>query len=139
MAENDQEAPDYEQLELPEHDQHDEWHWAHRRAWLFDELMEAGHHRLLNKSEIAEQFGVTRTQIYHDLEAIAEHVEDNMTRRHESETVQVFQASVRELLDDGEFKKAADVQSQFSEWLERRGKLDKEPEEHEVTWREFVE
>jgi hypothetical protein len=138
MANNESEQPDYEQLELPDHEQYGEWHWSHRRAYIFDELRRVGHHRLLNKTELASQFGVTRTQIYHDLDAIAEYIDENMDDRHEAEAVQVFQAAVKELLNEGEWKKAADVQAQFSEWLERRGQLDKEPEQHEVTWRDFI-
>lgn len=132
-------GPDYAALDLPEDKPKPEWHYSRRKAYIYRELMDRGHHRLLNKTELAAEFDVTRQTIYRDLDAIAEYVEATMAKNHASETVQVFQRCVQELLDEGEYKKAADVQSQFGEWLERRGAIDTEPEKHEVTWRDYIE
>ena len=131
---NSKEEPDYAALDLPDPDEvpHDEWHWTKRRAYLYREWLDHGTHQLLNKTQLAKQFDVTRNTIYNDLDKIAEFVEQNMARHHGAETTAVFQRVVSELIDDEEWEKAAKVQNTMSDWLERRGAIDKEPDKQQI-------
>lgn len=128
--------PDYASFELPEDTPKDEWAWQHRRAYIYRQLIDRGHHQLLNKTDLATEFGVTRKTIYDDLDKIAEYIDQEMATNHRSETVAVFQKAVKELLDEGEYAQAAKVQSQFSQWLAGQGEIDTEPQtvrvEHSV-------
>ncbi len=122
--------PDYAAIDLPDPDEepHSEWHWSKRRAYIYREWLDHGTHQLLNKSQLARQFDVKRDTIYKDLDRIASFVEENMARHHGAESTQVFQRVVAELLDAEEWEKAAKVQNTMSDWLERRGAIDKEPD-----------
>lgn len=126
--------PDYGAIDTPDPAEkpHADWTYAERRAYIYSEWLDRGTHQLLNKSQLARQFDVRRNTIYNDLDAIAEFVEENMARHHGAETTATFKRAVAELLDEGEYKDAAQVQNMMSDWLERRGAIDKEPERKEV-------
>ena len=120
-------VPDYAALTLPDDKPKPEWGWQHRRAFIHRRLMDVGHHTLLNKTELARKFDVTRKVIYDDLDRLAEYItEDFDPERHKSETIAVFDKCVAELLDEGRYKDAAKVRAQFDEWRERRGDMDRE-------------
>jgi len=124
--------PDYAGRDLPDSEPYEEWGWRDRRAYIYREWMDAGTHRLVNKSALAEQFGVSRNTIYKDLDRIAGFVDDNLGEHHGAETVGVYKRAVQELLSEGKYKQAAQVQDMMGDWLERRGKVDKEPERHAI-------
>lgn len=126
---NTLDQPDYGAYPLPDDEPKEDWGWRARRAYIFREWVDVGSERGLNKSQLARDFDVKRDTIYKDLDRIAQQVEDNLGQRHEAESVNVFRKAVDELLDEGEYAKAARVQSNFSEWLENRGAIDKEPEQ----------
>lgn len=134
------EEPDYAALDLPDVEPDGDWAWQHRRSYIYRELMDVGHHGLLNKAELARKFDVSRVTIYKDLDHIAAYIEQNLGDHHTSESVAVFEKAVQELLDEGRFKEAAQVQTMMSEWLENRGELDREPDtivEHQLGDEEF--
>lgn len=126
--------PDYAAIDTPDPREkpHEEWTYAERRAYIYREWIDRGSHQLLNKSQLARNFDVNRRTIYNDLDRIADFVDENMSRHHGTQTTAVFQRAVAELLDEGEYKDAAQVQDMMSDWLERRGAIDKEPDEHRV-------
>lgn len=126
--------PDYGARDLPDTDDepYEEWHAYDRRTYVLDRWTDVGTHRLLNKSRLAEQFGVSRDTIYNDIDAVAEHVDRSLGKQHGAETVNILKRAVAELLDEGEYKKAAKLQLDFGQWLADRGAIDKEPERHEV-------
>lgn len=126
--------PDYAAIDLPDPTErpHEDWTYAERRAYIYREWLDRGSHQLLNKSQLARQFDVMRKVIYNDLDKIANFVEENMARHHGAQSTAVFQRAVSELLDEGEYKQAAQVQDMMSDWLERRGAIDKEAEKHKV-------
>lgn len=125
--------PDYAALDLPEDKPKSEWSWQHRRAYVYQRIMDEGHHSLLNKTDLSAKFEVTRKTIYSDIDKIAEYITDEFNpTRHKSQTVAVFEKAVRELLDEGRYKDAAKVRAQFDEWRENRGDLDKEATELDV-------
>lgn len=123
------EQPDYLAMDLPEDEPMEDWGYEHRRAYICREWFDAGSEGLLNKSRLSRQFGVSRDTVYADLDAIAGFVEENLGDKHGAQTVTVFRRAVNELLDEGEFQKAARVQNMMSDWLERRGAIDKEADE----------
>lgn len=126
------EHPDYAALDLPDDKPYPEWGWQKRRAYIYGEWMDAGTHRLLNKSALAEQFDVSRNTIYKDLDSVAEFVDQNLGEHHGAETVGVLKRAVQELMDEGEYARAAKVQTQMGDWLERRGAIEKEPDRMEA-------
>lgn len=131
---NTQGEPDYGAIEMPDPDEvpHEEWTYAQRRAYIYAEWLDRGTHQLINKSQVARMFDVTRDTIYNDMDHVAQFVDENMGRHHGAESTATFKAAVRELLNEGEYKDAAQVQNMLSDWLERRGAIDKEPDRAEV-------
>jgi len=109
-----------------------EWTYHERRAYIFRRWMDEGSHKLLNKSELARDFDVTRVIIYRDLDRVADSVEERLAESHGAQTKAVFEKAVAALLNQGDYKKAAKVQDMMGDWLERRGEIHKEPERIEA-------
>jgi len=126
--------PDYGAVELPDpgEEPHEEWSYIERRAYLYREWLDLGTEQLINKSQIADQFGVSRDTIYKDLNRIEGFVRENLGSRHGAETAAVFKKAVKELIMRERYEKAARLQSEFSGFLEDRGAIDKEPDRLEA-------
>ncbi len=129
---------DYREILIP--DDLSQCNTQQRRAYIWRRVEEEGHESLIDKDLIARKLDISRRQVYYDLEAVAEFVEEEIVPEHHTgKNMTVFEKAKREALRSGEWEQAIDTLMKQSEWLENRGALDKEPEEVEVTWREFVE
>lgn len=109
--------PDYSSVEIPAK-QPSEYNYVERRAELLQIVENVGHPRRVNQTELAERFGVTQQQISQDLDRIATHVRERCgDRERRVLTVDsVMNRSVRGLLDDEEWRKAAMTVREWDEW-----------------------
>ena len=108
--------PNYEALEIPTK-QPSEYSYAERRAELLQQVNDLGHPALINQSQEAERYGVSQQQISKDLDRLAEYVDENLGRRRELVTESVYQRCITGLLEEGEYRKAAQTVSEWNEWI----------------------
>jgi hypothetical protein len=116
-----------------------EFNTLQRRAYLFERVQEAGHPSLIDKEEFADEVDISRRQVYYDMEAVAEFVEDIAGDTHVGENYTIFEKAKREALRRQDWSMAIDVLKDEAAWLENRGAIDKQPEEIDVNWREYIE
>jgi len=113
-----------------------------RRAYIYKRVHEEGHPSLIDKVKISKELDISRRQVYYDLDVIAEFVDEHVLGgTHTGHNYTVFEKAKRELMRQGDWKGAVEVLQEEAEWLERRGAIDKEPDEVdvEVEWRQFIE
>lgn len=116
-------GPDYESIEVPTKNP-EEYTYAERRAELLQTIRDLGHPSLINQTEEAERYGVCQQQISSDLDRLAEYVSDNLGSRRELVTEAVYQRSIQGLLEQEEYRKAAQTVREWNEWIDEHRKLD---------------
>lgn len=115
---DDSSEPDYSSVNLPSKER-SEYSYVERRAELLQLIEEAGDPKALNQTKLAEQFGVSQQQISKDFDRIASHVHETMVDRDRRAFVveHVVRRSIRGLMDEGEFRKAATTAMEYDEWI----------------------
>jgi hypothetical protein len=113
--------PDYSAVDLPDKPR-TEWHYTHRRAELLQLVREAGHPDDLNQTELAERYGVTQQQISKDLRRLGDSIRERLTDpdRRLLTVEATVNRSIRGLLDEGEYRKAAQTALEYDEWIHER-------------------
>ncbi len=115
--------PNYAAIEIPSKPP-TEYNHVERRAELLQQVHDLGHPSMIHQGEAAERYGVSQQQISKDLDRIAEYVEENLGARHELSIDAVFQRSIRGLLEEGEYRKAARTAKDYDEWVTGRTDLE---------------
>jgi len=110
--------PDYSAVDLPSKDP-TEYSYVERRAELLQRVKEAGEPSVLNQTELADTFGVSQQQISKDLDRLATHIRDRMIDRDRRAFVveNVVRRSIRGLLDEEEYRKAAQTAMDYDDWI----------------------
>lgn len=137
MSEGKWGGEDYREVPIP--DDLTECSTVQRRTYLWKRVNEEGHHSLLDKEAEAERLDISLRMVYYDMEAVREYITETLGRHHVAENVSVFEKAKKESLRQGDWKGAVEVLKKEAEWLEDRGAVDKEEEQVEVTWREYME
>jgi transcriptional antiterminator len=86
-------------------------------------MRDAGHPRLLNQYDLADEFGVNQSTISRDLSRIAESISEYPSTHRDLETKTVIERCIVGLLEDEEWRAAARTQLDFNEWLNEHEKL----------------
>jgi len=116
MATNGTGAVDYSAIDYPDKPR-TEWHYTHRRAELLELLRETGHPGDLNQTELADRYGVTQQQISKDLDRLGEYVRATVNDDRRALVVDsVIQRSIRGMLEEGDYRKAARTALEWDEW-----------------------
>lgn len=124
--------PDYSAIEIPSKAP-SAFDVAERRADLLDQIRDLGHPRALPpQRELGERYDVCQQQISKDLDAIADHITENLGRRRDLVTESVFHRSITALLEEGEYRKAAQTVKDWNDWLTERKDLEEIEEELEL-------
>jgi len=124
---------DYRAVEVPNDKPPEEYQYTERRAEILQLIEEAGHPRSINQTRLGERYGVSQGQISKDISRIRDYIVDNIDERTvDSITETVYQKSIRELMDKGDHYKAVKAAESWNNWLMDRGKVEKEPDKHEV-------
>lgn len=108
---------DYRAVEIPDAKDPQDYKWTERRAELLDLLEKRGSPRLLNGAHLAKRYGCTRQNIHHDLEKLAEWAEDTQGDRETLEGEALYWRCIRGLLENGEYRKAAQTLSDYHDWV----------------------
>jgi len=110
--------PDYTSVEVPAKPP-EEFTYQERRADLLRQIRDLGHPSMINQTEVADRYGVSQAQISKDLDRLAESVREHVVDRdRRAFTVDsVVRRAIRGLLEDGEYRKAAQTAMEWDEWL----------------------
>lgn len=111
-------TPDYSAVNLPSKDR-TEYTYVERRAELLQLIEEVGDPKVLNQTELAERYGVSQPQISKDFTRLAKHIHERMIDRDRRAFVveHVVRRSIRGLLDEDEYRKAAKTAMEYDEWI----------------------
>lgn len=126
--------PDYESVEIPSKPP-TEYTWQQRRTELLQLIRQAGHPRALNQTELADRYGVTQQQISKDFDRLAEHTKNALGTRRALISDAVFNRSIEGLLEEGEYRKAAQTVKDWNEWVDEYRELqalEQRIEQHEA-------
>lgn len=124
---------DYRTVAVPEDKTPGDYHWTERRAEILQLVEEAGHPRKINQARLADRYGVSTAQICKDMKRLRKFITENIDEeRVDSITEIVYQKAVSELMDNGEYKDAVKAVESWNDWLMKRGRVDKEPDTHEI-------
>lgn len=124
--------PDYSAIEVPAKPP-SEFGVGERRADLLEQIRDLGHPRALPpQRELGDRYGVCQQQISKDLDAIADHITENLGRRRDLVTESVFHRSITALLEEGEYRKAAQTVKDWNDWLTDRKDLEQIEEDLEL-------
>ena len=124
---------DYRSIEVPETKAATEYTYAERRAEILKLVEEAGHPRAINQTRLADRYGCAQSNISNDIDVLREYITDNIDETTvDAITETVFQKSIRELVEQGDYKDAVKAVESWNDWLMDRGKVEKEPDKHEV-------
>jgi hypothetical protein len=98
---------DYEAIEWPLGEDPKEWHYSHRRAWILEnEIYANGSIEAVNWSELAEQFGKSKSTLHRDKKRLVEYlgmsVEEEKVRARGRTLFEAILRDVREQYNDPE-------------------------------------
>ena len=124
---------DYRAVNVPEQKPPNEYSYVERRAEELQLIEEAGHPRAISQTRLAERYGVTQGQISQDIDRLRSYIVENIDHDTvDAITETVFQKSIKELVEQGEYMDAVRAAEKWNDWLMNRGKVEKEPDKHEV-------
>ena len=124
---------DYRAVNVPEDKPPSEYTYVERRAETLQLIEEAGHPRAISQTRLAERYGVSQGQISQDIDRLRTFITDNIDEDTvDSITETVYQKSIRELVENGNYKDAVKAVESWNDWLMDRGKVNKEPDKHEL-------
>lgn len=115
--------PEYSTVEIPTTKPREEFSVEERRAELLAIITDLGHPSLLNQTELAEEYGVSQPMIHKDLDAIADSVAERLGDRHELEIETVFRRSIRGLIEDEDWRKAAQTAKDYAGWMNEQTEI----------------
>jgi hypothetical protein len=124
---------DYRSIEVPETKAATEYTYAERRAEILKLIEEAGHPRAINQTRLADRYGCAQSNISNDIDVLREYITTNIDETTvDAITETVFQKSIRELVEQGDYKDAVKAVESWNDWLMDRGKVEQEPDKHEI-------
>jgi hypothetical protein len=126
------ETPDYAGVDVPATKPPEQFTAEERRAALLRSITDLGHPSMINQTEAAERYGVSQPMISKDLDVLADHVAERLGDRHDLEVESVFRRSIRGLLEEQEWRKAARTAKEYADWMTDRGELEEIQDELEL-------
>ena len=125
--------PNYRATNLPEDKPPSEYTYVERRAEILSLIEEAGHPRAISQTRLADRYDVSQGQISQDIDRLRTYINENIDEDAvDAITETVYQKSIKELVSNGDYKDAVKAVESWNDWLMKRGKVDKEPDKHEV-------
>lgn len=122
------ESVNYDAAAVPASKAPEEFSYHERRAELLQVIRRAGHPGLINKTELAERYGVSPRTIRRDFDRITDYVGDNLTADHEFILDSVLRGSIQNLAAENKHYAAGQLAIQWSQWLADIGAIQKAPE-----------
>jgi predicted DNA-binding transcriptional regulator YafY len=125
--------PDYRATNIPDTKPADEYTYVERRAEILQLIQEAGHPRAISQTRLADRYGVTQGQISQDIDRLQKFITESIDHQTvDGITEIVYQKSIKELMANDEYNKAIRAVESWNNWLMDRGKVEKEPDKHDM-------
>jgi len=118
---------------IPDTKPADEYTYVERRAEILQLIQEAGHPRAISQTRLADRYGVTQGQISQDIDRLQKFITESIDHQTvDGITEIVYQKSIKELMANDEYNKAIRAVESWNNWLMDRGKVEKEPDKHDM-------
>ena len=124
--------PDYSALDPPDEKAPEDFSTHERRAAVLQIVINSGTPAQVNQRRLADYFDVHPSTISRDMDRLRESIDSHLGNDATLTTRALFEKTVTELQEDGEWKKAWNVCMEWAEFLENRGALDREPARSEL-------
>jgi hypothetical protein len=115
---------DYRTVEIPAEKSAAELSYAQRRAEILSVMQRAGHPRRVRQADLAEKYDVNQSTISRDLDALAGYIDDGLGDRRAFVSSLVFNRAITGLLEEEEWRAAAQTVKDMNEWIENYRELE---------------
>lgn len=115
---------DYETVDVPDDKTPPEYTYAERRAEILELIREAGHPRRVKQSQLAKRYDCTVPNISNDMSTLAEYFDNSLGDRRVMGTQTVLERSIEGLLEEEEWRKAAQTALEMDEWIRENKELE---------------
>lgn len=122
----------YRTVEIPKDKETNNYSYVERRADLLKIIERRGHPQAINQSRIKKKYGVSQSQISHDLKALRDYIKDHTSQNARFITELVYKKSIRKLQQNKQYFKAAKVLNMWNKWLFNSGVLEKSADKVEL-------
>jgi hypothetical protein len=125
---------DYESIDVPEHKHPEDYTCGEKRAEIVRLWKESNDPKSeISPTKLAERYGHVKSTLHDDIEIVKEYLREQIGEDDELKSDLGFDRSIRNLEQQGEWYKAAQVRKMKWDWLQEAGHKDKEPDklEHE--------
>jgi len=109
--------PDYRSVDIPTEKDPEDYTYAERRAEILDLIEQHGSPRMVNGARLAKRYGCTRQNIHNDLEKLAEWASETQGDREVLEGEALYWRCIEGLLEEEEYRKAAQTLSDYHDWV----------------------
>lgn len=107
-----------------------EYRTVERRAVILKRIEQYGHPQAIPQSysDLADEFGTTKSVIHNDMRTLAGFMSNHLTRDHYAIMDAVFRGAVQDLVKEGKFAWASEVGERWFEWLANMGAVPRAPD-----------
>jgi len=123
MTDGDADRIDYRTITVPDDKPPEDYTFAERRAEILRRIEDVGTPDRLNGVDLSNRYGCTPENIYNDFDVLADYVEASVGDRVDLTISAVFRRSLRGLLEQKEYRKAAKTAGDYGEWVRDRHEL----------------
>lgn len=124
MTNDDADRIDYRTIPIANEKSPEDYTFAERRAEILRRIEDVGTPDRLNGVDLADRYGCTPENIYNDFDVLGDYVEATVGERVDLTISSVFRRSIRGLLEQKEYRKAAKTASEYGEWVRDRHELE---------------
>lgn len=110
---------DYNSVDIPSHKTPDDYTYAERRAEILTLIEQSGHPGNLHQGQLADRYGCSPATISADInDHLAPYIDETIGRRRLLVTHAVIDRSLKGLLEEEEWRKAAQTVLDFNKWID---------------------
>lgn len=124
MTDENADRIDYRAIAVPDDKPPEDYTFAERRAEILRRIEDVGTPDRLNGAELARRYGCTPENIYNDFDVLSDYVEASVGDRVDLTISAVFRRSIRGLLENHDYRKAAKTAAEYGEWVRDRHELE---------------
>lgn len=125
---------DYRRVYVPDGLAQPDYSWRERRAELYRIIIGEGTPDLdQNQQQLADRYDVSQGTISKDFKAVRESIGHYMGDGIKQKAHIAFEKAVDDLQEQGRYKEAAELMTEWLDWLGEFGHLDRAPDEHDVS------
>jgi hypothetical protein len=124
MTDEDADRIDYRTIPVSDDKPPEDYTFAERRAEILRRIEDVGTPDRLNGVELSNRYGCTPENIYNDFDVLGDYVSATVGDRVDLNINAVFRRSIRGLLEQKKYRKAASTAAEYGEWVRDRHELE---------------